>query len=1073
MRTTSFIKKIILSVLFISLNVILYAQIDARLLRNPDVSEKEIVFSYANDLWIVSRDGGTARHLTSPKGVEENPKFSPDGKTIAFSANYNGNLDIYTLPIKGGIPERITHHPSVDYVIDWYADNENVLYKSKMGCAKNRTHTFYKTSKHGGFPSQLPLEIGEEASFSPDGEMIAMNMMPVVYGGAWKRYRGGAASEIWIFNLNTLESQNISNFEGVDKCPMWHGENIYFLSDRDNNKKVNIWVYNTQSKETRQLTFFTEHDIHFPSLGSGDIVLENGGKLYLLNLTTEKLNEVLVYIEFNDINVRPRNEYVEDHIRNINVSKTGKRIIAEARGEIFSLPTEQGAISNLTNTSGIAERYPAWSPDGNTLAYFTDKTGEYQLALKSNDGTEKLVTSFKNGFRFKPYWSPDSKKIIFIDHKMNINLFTIETGDIKIIDKALWKGYYGLQAFRVDWSHDSKWITWSRGLENKNNAVFIYSVDKDIVHKLSSGFYDDSDPVFDKNGKYLFYLSKRSFNSYNSDIQPTWIFANTTNIIAVPLTKNIPSVLKEVNDDELNISEKLIENKAVLIDFSKIEERGVILPLKSGNYSSLNSVSGKVLFLKHSNTGSSERKTKLSYYDISKRKEIDIIQGVTSYLLTGDCKKILVSTDKSEMGVIDIQANQTLEKKVPTDRMQMQLNPKEEWLQMYNEAWRYMRDFFYDENMHGTNWNEIGDRYRPLVTMAGSREDLNFILTQLVGEVGAGHVGVRRGDLEKIERVKTGLLGIDYKLENGAYQISKICNTGHRQSEYKSPLSDPELNVNVGDYILAVNGKPINTQKDPWAAFVGLSDETIILTVGKSNDIKKGRDIIVKTLKSETRLRELDWVRENREKVLKASDGKLGYIYVPNTSRAGQQDIVRQFKAQFTMQGLIIDERFNAGGALGDRFVELLNRPLYGYLAVRNGTHFHMPEVAHPGPMTLLTNGWAASGGDGFPYFFQKAGLGPVIGQATMGALVGPNQYIPLIDGGIISAPPSRIYNMKGEWDGAQSGVIPDIELLNDPSSLAKGKDLQLEKAIELMMKKLKDDKSRRPEQEKLNSKWR
>ena len=405
--------------------------------------------------------------------------------------------------------------------------------------------------------------------------------------------------------------------------------------------------------------------------------------------------------------------------------------------------------------------------------------------------------------------------------------------------------------------------------------------------------------------------------------------------------------------------------------------------------------------------------------------------------------------------------------------MQMIVDPKEEWMQMYNEAWRYMRDFFYDENMHGMNWNLIGDRYRQLVPMAGSREDLNFVLTQLVGEVGAGHVGVRGGDGEKLDRISVGLLGVDFDLHNGFYRIAKIYNTGHRQAEYKSPLSDPALDVNVGDYILTVNGIPIDSQKDPWAAFVGLANETVVLSISKTTIIKDGRDIIVKTLRNEARLRELDWVRENREKVLKATNNKVGYIYVPNTSLTGQQDLVRQFKAQFTKEALIIDERFNGGGALGDRFVELLNRPLYGYLAVRNGKHFHMPEVAHPGPMTLLTNGWAASGGDGFPYFFQKAGLGPVIGEATMGALVGPNQYIPLIDGGRISAPPSRIYNMKGEWDGAQTGVIPDKVIVNDPGSLAKGKDLQLDFAIELIMNELIGKDSRLPKVQELDSNWR
>lgn len=1072
MRASNLIFKIIVILLFTTLNTVIYAQMDARLLRNPDVSDTEIVFAYANDLWIVSKNGGKAKHLTSAKGMEYNPKFSPDGRTIAYSANYDGNLDIYTLSTLGGIPERITHHPAVDYVVDWYSDNENILYKSKMGCSNNRTHLFYKTRKSGGFPEKLPLKIGEEASISPNGEMMAVNMMPVVYSGAWKRYRGGAASEIWLVNLQTYEAENISNFEGDDNAPMWHGDNIYFLSDRDENKKANIWVYNTQTKNTRQITFFEEHDTHSPSLGPKDIILENGGNLYLINLETEKICEVPVYIGFNDIHVKQRNELVADYIKNINISNAGKRLVVEARGELFSLPSEEGAVLNLTNTSGIAERYPSWSPDGKYLAYFTDRTGEYQLALNS-EGEEEIVTSFEDGYRFKPYWSPDNKKIVFIDHKMNINLYFLETKKIKVIDKALWLGYYGLENFKVDWAGDSKWVCWSRGLENKNNGVFIYSVDQDKVYQISSGFYDDSEPVFDKEGKYLFYFSKRTFNSYNSAIQPTWIFANATNIIAIPLNKEISSPLEVINDDDNQTNIKSSDLENIAVDIEEMEERSVILPLKPGNYAVLNSVQGKITYLKYPNTGSNSRKSVLCSYDIKKRKETEIIEGVSSYFLSGNGKNLFVSEGRSKIGKIDIAPKQKLNKRVPVDRMQMIVDPKEEWMQMYNEAWRYMRDFFYDENMHGMNWNLIGDRYRQLVPMAGSREDLNFVLTQLVGEVGAGHVGVRGGDGEKLDRISVGLLGVDFDLHNGFYRIAKIYNTGHRQAEYKSPLSDPALDVNVGDYILTVNGIPIDSQKDPWAAFVGLANETVVLSISKTTIIKDGRDIIVKTLKSEARLRELDWVRENREKVLKATNNKVGYIYVPNTSLTGQQDLVRQFKAQFTKEALIIDERFNGGGALGDRFVELLNRPLYGYLAVRNGKHFHMPEVAHPGPMTLLTNGWAASGGDGFPYFFQKAGLGPVIGEATMGALVGPNQYIPLIDGGRISAPPSRIYNMKGEWDGAQTGVIPDKVIVNDPGSLAQGKDLQLDFAIELIMNELIGKDSRLPKVQELDSNWR
>ena len=1069
-------KNIILSILLLCLtNFYGIAQVDARLIRYPDVSENEIVFNYGDDLWIVTKDGGVARHLTSPDGEEINPKFSADGKTIAFSGNYDGNTDIYTIPRTGGIPKRITHHPANDFMIDWYPDNRNILYKSRMACSNNKTNLFYKTSITGGFPQKLPLEIGEEASLSPDGKQIAFNMMPVVYGGAWKRYEGGAASEIWVFDLETYDAKNISNFKGVDNYPMWSGNNIYFVSARDKNQKENIWVYNTENEEIRQLTFFTEHDTHFPSLGPKDIVFENGGKLFLLNLETEEIKEVSIEIQFNSLMLRPQQQNVSDLVRNFCISPSGKRIVAEARGELFSLPATEGAVINLTRTSGIAEKYPSWSPDGKQLAYFTDRSGEYQLAIKTINSEESILTKFKNGYRYHPFWSPDGKRIVFIDNKMNVNLYETETGNVSIIDKGLWMTHYGLEGFKVSWSSDSHWICWSRGLENRNNGIFIYNIENKKLHQVSSGFYDDTNPTFDSDGEYLFYQSKRTYNSYNSDIQPTWIFANTSNIVAVPLTKEIPSPLAVKNDEENN-THKNEKRKAdvVKIDFEHFEERAVILPIEEGNFASLASVSEKVIYLRLPNTGStSNQKEKLVYFDIKTGKESTIIEEINAFTLSADKKKIFIQQGRNKCGVIEVEPNQKLEKPVPVGQLEMTIYPQEEWMQMYNEAWRYMRDFFYDPDLHGVDWNAVGERYRKLVPYAGSRNDLNYILTQLYGEVGAGHVGVRGGKIEDPAHKSVGLLGVDFSIDNGAYRIKKIYDSGYRQADYRSPLTEPGINVNEGDYVLAVNGIPLTTDKDPWSAFIGLANETVVLTISNTPKLEGSREITVKTLADDGKLRELDWVRQNREKVFKASSGKLGYIYVTNTSLTGQQELVNQFKAQFHMQGLVIDERFNAGGALGDRFVELLNRPLYGYLAVRNGKHFHMPEVAHPGPMALLTNGWAASGGDGFPYFFQKAGLGPVIGQATMGALVGPNQYMPLIDGGIVSPPPSRIYNMKGEWDGAQTGVIPDIELNNDPESLAKGKDLQLEKAIETVMDLLKGKKDRQPQPEPLDSKWR
>jgi len=1041
-------------------------------MRNPDVSETDIVFSYAEDLWIVPKNGGVARHLTSFTGEETCPKFSDDGSQIAYTANYDNNVDVYVMPIHGGIPKRITHHPDADYMIEWFPDN-SLLYKSRMESPNNRINQFYKVSSSGGFPEKLNLRIGEEASISPDGKYLAINMMPIVYGGAWKRYMGGAASDIWLFNLKTNESENISQYKGGDKHPMWGKHNIYFLSDRDSNRRANVWVYSIATKRNRQLTFFTEHDVNSPSIGPSDIVFENGGKLYLLNLNTEGIIEVPVRIEFNDLYRKPHRVEVANLIRKFNLTPTGKRVVFEARGELFSVAANEGAIINLTNSPGVAERYPAWSPNGNQLAYFTDKAGEYQLAVRDNNGTERIVTTFKDGFRFQPFWSPDSRKIVFADNRMSINLFDLDNGRLVVIDRDPWMVFHDLNTFKVSWSHDSKWVCWSKGLENRNHAIFIYSLDSGKSYQVTSGFCDDLDPVFDPEGKYLFYLSKRTFNSYDSDIEPTWIYANTTNIVVIPLSSNTLSPLASSNDDEKIEELKDASGIAPLkIDNDGFEERAVILPLTSGNYSNLTARKGKLVYMRHPETGSLKNEAQLCYYNLDERKEVHVITGVNSYQTSFDGEKIIIHNSKGQYGVIALSPNQILEKPINTEAFEVMIDPKEEWIQMYNEAWRYMRDFFYDKGLHGVNWEELGERYKQLLPMIGNRTDFYHILTQLYGEVGAGHIAVRADNKQNANHGKIGLLGMDFSLENNTYRIKKIFNTGYKQANVKSPLTDPGLNVKEGDYILAVNGQPLQTDKDPWAAFEGLANKVVVLRINSIPDLKGSREIVVKTLSDESRLRELDWVRENRDKVYKASNGKIGYIYVTNTSTIGQQELVQQFKAQFHMQGLIIDERFNAGGALGDRFVELLNRKLYGYLAVRNGQHFHMPEVAHPGPMVLITNGWAVSGGDGFPYFFKKAIVGPVIGQATMGALVGPHQFLPLIDGGAVSAPPSRIYNLKGEWDGAQTGVIPDIEVINDPGSMSRNIDHQLDKAIEIVLDELSKRLPRKPKPEPLNHKW-
>lgn len=1034
------------------------------LVRYPDVSGTDIVFVSAGDIRIVPKTGGTARRLSSPPGEEQYPKFSPDGKHIAFSGNYDGNLDIYIMPVDGGVPRRLTHHPSPDRVIDWLPGGKDILYATRMTSGRVRFNRLYKTSVNGGLPVKLPVPYGETASVSGDGKTLAFTFIPDQYSGAWKRYKGGRAPDIWLFDLENSDSKKITDFDGVDSMPMWHKDTVYFVSERGKNQRANIWAYEVKTGKTRQVTFFEEFDVMYPSMGPTEIIFENGGRLFLLDLATDKTREVKIRTGDDEITVKRRMVKVSDLIRTVGISPAGQRAVFEARGEIFTVPAENGIVYNLTRTPGSAERYPAWSPDGKYIAYFSDKSGEYALYLReaSGKGIEKKLADIEAGFGYAPHWSPDSKKIVFADNTMRIRLHDMETGKTITVDRGLWMLHGALERFKVNWSPDSRYFAFSRGLRNRHHAIFIYDVTRKKLVQATSGYYHNFEPVFGPEGRYMFLFSSRTLAPLYSDLQESWIYSNSTNIAVIPLNKKIPSPLLPRNNEEHKTcgpaNDKRV--KKIEINLEGFERRLVVLPVEAGNYAHLEAAPGKVVYLRRPRTGASGGKSEICYFDLDKREEkkaVSHVKNLRSFRLSGDKKKILVQSGKDFYitYITGFPGSGAPGKKLAVRDMVMDLDPKQEWMQLFKDTWRFERDFFYDSRLHGVDWEAVGTRYEGLIKKARTRGDVNVILRHLVGELGAGHVYARGGKTEKAPRTGVGMLGVDFSLENGAYRIKRILDPGPRFSEVRSPLTAPGVNVKAGDYLLAVNGVALDTSRDPWAAFQGLDDKTVQLTVSSTPDSKNSRDVLVKTLKSEYGLRELAWVEENRKKVFEMSKGRIGYIYVPNTSRSGQDALVRQFMAQYEMDGLVIDERFNSGGSLGARLVELLNRPPYINLKVRNGSPFRIPEIAHQGPKVLLINGWSVSGGDGFPYFFKRAGIGPVIGKRTTGAFVGPNQPMPLVDGGRVSAPPSRICDLNGEWVVENRGTEPDIELVNDPGLMAKGRDPQLEKAVEVVLEML------------------
>ena len=1059
------------------------AQIDARMLQYPDVSRTHISFTYAGDIWIVPKDGGTAHRLTTAKGVEGFAKFSPDGSQLAFSGNYDGNTDIYVIPTLGGLPKRITFHGMPDRIVDWFPDGKNLLFASSRESGKQRFNQFYKVSKDGGLPEKLPLPYAEFGSVSPDGKKIAFTTRTRVFR-TWKRYLGGMAADIYIFDLEKKTSENISNNAANDEIPMWKENKIYFLSDRDINQRYNIWVYDLATKQNRQLTFFDKFDVRFPSIGDNEIVFEAGGLIYLLDLSTEKIREVKINVVTDGSTLLAQNENVEKLIQNFSLSYNGSRALFEARGEIFSVPAENGAVINLTQSSGVAERFPSWSPNGKYIAYFSDKNGEYQLTIKDieNSSTEKILTSFEDGFRYKIYWSPDSKKLAFIDQTMTVYYYDMDKSKSIKVDKQRWMYEGNLQNFSLSWSSDNRYIAYEKELESRFSAIAIYDTKEEKVHQVTTGYYNDSNPVFDPDGKYLYFLTNRNFNPVYSDFDNTWIYPNSTQIATVTLLKETLSPLFPKNDsiavkkdeesksDEKKSDEKKDSKKdepkvkEVKIDFDGFEERAVILPPSAGNFGKISAVSGKLIFHRVPNSGSSDKKKSLMYYDLEKREEKTIVDDADAYQVSADGKKILVAKQNS-FSIVDVAPDQKIDKKLPTNQLEMTVVPKEEWKQIFNDVWRLERDFFYDKNMHGVDWKEMKKRYGALIDNAVTRTDVNYIIGELISELNASHTYRSGGDEETPKQRAVGYLGIDWELSNGAYRIKRIVKGAPWDTEVRSPLLASGLKVKEGDFILAVNGIKIDVSKDPFSAFEGLADKTVELTINNKPVTDGAWTIVVKTLPDETRLRNLEWIESNRKRVEEATEGKIGYIYVPSTGIDGQTELVRQFYAQYTKQGLIIDERFNNGGQIPDRFIELLDRKPLAFWAVRDGSNWQWPPVANFGPKVMLINGWSGSGGDAFPDYFRKAKLGPLVGARTWGGLIGITGAPTLIDGGSVTVPTFRMYDPDGKWFKEGHGVDPDIEVPEDPGMLSKGVDVQLERAIQEALRLLKENPPINPKQ--------
>jgi tricorn protease len=1051
------------------------AQIDARMFRYPAVSSNQIAFVYAGDIWLVPKTGGTAARLSSPPGEESFPRFSPDGTKLAYSADYDGNLDVYVIPVAGGEPSRLTHHPMPDRVIGWHPDGKRVLFASSRESGRQRYNQFYLVGLDGGLPEKLPVPYGEFGAFSPDGKQFVY--MPVSQDFRnWKRYRGGWAPDLWLFDLQTLQSRNLTNNPANDAQPMWHDRTIYFLSDRGSNQRNNIWAEDVSSGSARQVTEFNDFDITFPSIGPDSIVFQAGGRLYRMDLPSEKVSEVPVRVVTDESTLRQRSTKAEKLIIGASVSPAGKRAVFEARGDIVTVPAEHGAVVNLTRTSGVADRYPRWSPDGKTVAYWSDKSGEYELTLRPADASspERVITSLGAGFRYPPQWSPDSKKVAFIDQAMRVHICDIETHRVVDVDQSPdWIAHDALESFRFRWSPDSRWLAYARPAITSNRAIFLYDTKVPKLHQVTTGYLNDNAPVFEPEGKYLFYTSDRAFDPVYGTFDNSWTYANATQIVAVPLRKDVKSPLAARNDSE---NQTLDTNKhdqkkpeegepqhdankagkekpppapaAVDIDLDGFESRAVVLPPKAGNFAELQAIKGKLLYRRRPRAGSNDDKSPIVYFDLDEREEKTVLDEADWFEVTFDGKKMLVA-NKHKFAIVEIKEKQKFEKPMETGDVEVPVDPRAEWRQMFMDTYRFERDFFYDPGMHGVNWTGLRDRYLTLLGDAVTRWDVNWVLGEFLGELNASHTYHGGGDEEQAPQRSVGMLGVDWELTNGAYRIKRIIRGGPWDAGVRSPLDEPGVNIKEGEYVLAVNGVPVNPKADPWASFQSLGQKTVELTVNTTPSMTHSRQVVVTCLDDETELRFRAWIEERRQIVDKATGGRVGYIYVQSTGTNAQNELMRQFMAQWKKEGLIIDERWNSGGQIPDRFIELLNRPILSYWAVRDGASQQWPPVAHRGAQVMLINGWSGSGGDAFPFYFREAGLGPLIGTRTWGGLIGISGTPALVDGGGVTVPTFRMYDPKGQWFAEGHGVDPDIVVDEDPTKLAKGTDPQLERAIQ------------------------
>ncbi len=1061
-------KKLLLVLFLIGLAT---AADEARLLRFPAVSKESVVFTYAGDLYTVPLRGGIARRLTGHEGFEMFARFSPDGQWLAFTAQYDGNTEVYLMPSQGGEPKRLTFTATLsrddvsdrmgpnNIVMTWTSDGRSIVYRSRQASFNDFIGALYQVNRDGGLSQQLPLPRGGFCSFAPDGKQLAYNRVFREFR-TWKRYRGGQADDIWIYDFASKKTENITSNPAQDIIPMWVGQKIYFISDRDENKRMNLFVYDVTNKQTRQLTQFKDYDVKFPSCNAQAIVFENGGYIYLFDVLSEKCERIPIIIANDMLYSRDEIRNVSDAIYGSALSPDGKRALFNSRGDVFSVPVKNGPTRNVTATPGVHERNPQWSPDGRRITFISDRSGEDEIYVQEQDGSAaaQAVTSGETTYKYRPLWSPDNKKILWSDRLQRLRYVDVDTRMIKEVAHAV-----RFEIRDYNWSPDSKWITWAQPEEKGMSNIYLYGLETGATICVTDNWYESYQPMFSADGKALFFVSDRDFNPIYSQTEWNHAYQDMARIYMVTLAKSTVSPFapksdevefKKMEEKQDQAKQKKIDSVATVVDVDGLRDRLLTLPITPGRYRNLASV-GKQLF--YIRAGSKDEKPRLFAYKFKELKEVDLGQ-VDGFTVSFDHKKMMLQQGKS-WAIVDL-PNAPVEVKEKLDQsfIEVRLDHTAEWTQIFHECWRQMREFFYAPNMHGVHWPAMRDKYAALLPYVRHRSDLTYVIGEMISELSAGHAYVGGGDMPHAKRVKTGLLGaqIVRDAKSGYYQIKRILAGQNWDKTLRSPLTEIGVDVMEGDYILAVNGRPTQTMNDIYESLLNTVDKQVTLTVNSKPEIPGQRTTVVVPIADESELYYFTWVQKNIEKVNQASNDRIGYLHVPDMGVKGLNEFVKYFYPQLQKKALIIDVRGNGGGNVSPMLIERLRREITMIEIARNTIPSTEPYQMIWGPKVCLIDEFSASDGDLFPYQFKKLNMGKLIGKRTWGGVVGIRGSLPLLDGGYLNRPEFSRYDVDGkEWVIEGKGVEPDIYVDNDPAEEYGGVDAQLNKAIEVVLQEL------------------